>query len=74
MPVLHDQLPMILAEVREQLRRDWPDYAAFLDHEQGEVTTAARAFLSWLGRESSFISRTSRRSGRNTRSAPIVRR
>jgi len=47
-PVLHDQLPVILDEVREQLRPDWPDYAAFLDHEQGEVTTAARAFLTWL--------------------------
>jgi hypothetical protein len=47
-PVLHDQLPVILDEVRERLRPDWPDYAAFLDHEQGEVTTAARAFLTWL--------------------------
>ncbi len=46
--MLHDQLPAILTEVREQFRADWPDYAEFLNHEQGEVTTAARAFLTWL--------------------------
>jgi hypothetical protein len=47
-PVLHDQLPAILTELRERLRPEWSDYAAFLDHEQVEVTTAARAFLTWL--------------------------
>lgn len=47
-PVLHDALPAILSEVREQFHDDWPDYAEFLAHEQGEVTTAARAFLTWL--------------------------
>ena len=47
-PALHEHLPDILAEVRERLRSGWPDYAEFLDHEQGEVTTAARAFLTWL--------------------------
>jgi hypothetical protein len=47
-PVLHDQLPEILAEVREQFATDWPEYAEFLKHDQGEVTTAARAFLTWL--------------------------
>ena len=47
-PVLHAQLPAILTEVREQFRGDWPEYAEFLDDEQDEVTTAARAFLTWL--------------------------
>jgi hypothetical protein len=47
-PVLHDQLPAILAEVRDQFEADWPEYAEFLGQEQGEVTTAARAFLTWL--------------------------
>jgi hypothetical protein len=47
-PALNEQLPAILAEVREQFRGQWPDYAEFLAHEQGEVTTAAMAFLTWL--------------------------
>jgi hypothetical protein len=47
-PVLHAHLPAILTEVREQFSTEWPEYAEFLSHEQGEVTTAARAFLTWL--------------------------
>ncbi len=47
-PVLSDQLPDILTEVRERFRTGWPEYATFLEHEQGEVTTSARAFLTWL--------------------------
>jgi hypothetical protein len=47
-PVLHDQLPAILDEVRDQFQSGWREYAEFLRHEQGEVTTAARAFLTWL--------------------------
>jgi PucR C-terminal helix-turn-helix domain len=47
-PVLHAQLPAILTEVREEFGGDWPEYAEFLGHEQDEVTTAARAFLTWL--------------------------
>lgn len=46
--LLNDQLPDILTEVRLQFQSGWPEYADFLDHEQNEVTTAARAFLTWL--------------------------
>jgi hypothetical protein len=47
-PALDDRLPAILAEVRDTFRAEWPDYADFLDHEQAEVTMAAKAFLQWL--------------------------
>jgi hypothetical protein len=48
MPALRDHLPQILDDVRERFRSDWPDYAAFLETEQAEVTSAAGAFLEWL--------------------------
>jgi hypothetical protein len=47
-PLLSDQLPDILTEVRARLQDGWPDYATYLDQEQVEVTAAARAFLTWL--------------------------
>jgi hypothetical protein len=47
-PALNDHLPAILSEVREHFRSDWPDYAEYLAHEQGEVTAAVRAFLTSL--------------------------
>lgn len=47
-PALDSRLPQILDEVGEHLRRDWPDYADFLDREQAEVVAAAGAFLRRL--------------------------
>jgi hypothetical protein len=47
-PLLNDQLPDILTEVRARFQTGWPHYAEFLDQEQVEVTASARAFLTWL--------------------------
>jgi PucR C-terminal helix-turn-helix domain len=47
-PALGEHLPQILSEVRDRFRSEWPDYAEFLEHEQGEVSAAAIAFLTWL--------------------------
>lgn len=47
-PLLDNHLPDILTEVRAQFRTGWPHYATFLDYEQDEVSTSARAFLTWL--------------------------
>lgn len=47
-PRMVDRLPHILAEVRELLTEDWPDYAEFLAHEQDEVAIAATAFMRHL--------------------------
>src|SRR5215467_3800917 len=47
-PALDSRLPQILDEVREHLRRDWPDYADFLAHERDEVVAAGGAFLRRL--------------------------
>ena len=38
-PALGEHLPAILTEVRQEFQTEWPDYAEFLAHEQGEVTT-----------------------------------
>jgi PucR C-terminal helix-turn-helix domain len=45
---LDRRLPQVLAEVREQFRAEWPDYADFLEQEHEEVTEAAKEFLRYL--------------------------
>lgn len=46
--VLLGRLPEMLDEVRLTLAGTWPDYAAFMEAEQDEVTGAAKAFVLWL--------------------------
>ncbi|WP_205650395.1 PucR family transcriptional regulator [Actinoplanes solisilvae] len=46
--VLFGRLPEMLDEVRQTLAGTWPDYAAFMEAEQDEVTGAAKAFVLWL--------------------------
>jgi PucR C-terminal helix-turn-helix domain/GGDEF-like domain len=47
-PAVVERLPIILEEVAKRFTDEWPDYAAFLAEEQGEVSAAAEAFLRWL--------------------------
>jgi hypothetical protein len=47
-PAIIDRLPVILAEVRELLAEQHPDYAGFLAEEFDDVVTAARGFAGRL--------------------------
>ena len=47
-PEVDVRLPLILDEVQQRFRAEWPDYAEFLAREQDEVRGAAREFLRQL--------------------------
>ncbi|MBO0851599.1 MAG: helix-turn-helix domain-containing protein, partial [Pseudonocardia sp.] len=47
-PAITDRLPMILAEVRDLLADEHPDYASFLAQEFDDVVASARGFASRL--------------------------
>src|SRR5262249_59429744 len=49
-PVILDRLPIILAEVRELLAEQQPDYAGFLTEDFAEVLVAAEGFIARLVR------------------------
>ncbi|HET9258225.1 MAG TPA: helix-turn-helix domain-containing protein [Pseudonocardiaceae bacterium] len=50
MPAILDRLPIILAEVREMLAEQQPDYAGFLTEDFAEVLAAAEGFITRLVR------------------------
>jgi hypothetical protein len=49
-PAIVDRLPIILAEVRELLAEQQPDYAGFLTEDFNEVLSAAEGFIARLVR------------------------
>jgi hypothetical protein len=49
-PAILDRLPIILAEVRELLAEQHPDYAGFLTEDFAEVLVAAKGFIARLVR------------------------
>src|SRR5262249_12485074 len=49
-PAILDRLPIILAEVRELLAEQQPDYAGFLTEDFAEVLVAAEGFIARLVR------------------------
>jgi PucR C-terminal helix-turn-helix domain len=49
-PAIRDRLPIILAEVRELLAEQQPDYAGFLTEDFAEVLVAAEGFIARLVR------------------------